>query len=291
MLREFTLILLILFILSGSVYGIQLKLAPQYDPPSIYNYGGGGYTRIYLSLAESGFKVYHITNFNELSRFNPSTTVLIIASPDKPVEEDSVENVISWVRKGGLVLALDEIGTLNPLANSIGFRIGSIISSVSLGECLIENHSFPLYVNVYSPLISLQNMSLEGLEVIGRCYAEGFLIGVLVRIGIGRIFLLGDSSILINSMIRYNKTTYNIILLRTLIGERDSVVFYEGGREYIFIDTRVLLDLVRIPLSFLAYILGSVMNSDLLAGILLFTFISTLFLFIYLRRYVTFPSY
>lgn len=287
MIREFIMIIVILIVLVGYIYQIQIPLTPRYDPPSIYNFGGGGYSQFYMILAESGYKVLSIRDFDQLDSIEPLKTVVIIASPDKPLDPGYVEKIISWISRGGLVLALDEIGTLDSIARLAGYSIGYMNPSITIGECYIGNTSFNIYLNRYSPIRRLENTTPR---TGGECYAEGYLVGVLVRLGRGEIFLLGDSSLFINAMLRYNKTLYNMILFKYLVRDRDVIVFYEGDRQYVYFDTSSIISFIQATLNLFSYILSSIVNKDPVLGLVLFLFFSLLSLYLYLRKYLNIPS-
>jgi len=273
---------LIFFVIIGFIYKVPIQLTAKYDPPSIYNLGGGGYSILYTLLGRAGYLVNVIYDTNQLSKFDPRRNILILASPDKTLSEEDIENIMRWVSAGGYVFVLDEIGTVNTLTQRVDAIIGYIIPEVSQGECVYNGKTYRIFLNKYSPVIT---NNIRDPSVIGYCYTKDSFVGLFKRVGNGALFIVGDSSLFINTMIRAGYAYYNLILLRDIIGDR-GVVFYEGGREYAVINTEAFFLLFGGLIEYLSMALKSMISRDPFMSLLLLTLIISIASLYYLRDYL-----
>ena len=282
MLRESLIILLILFIVAGFIYKIPIQVAQRYDPPSVFNYGNGGYSSLYLLLARSGYRVYVVYDTNQLETYPPEKSALILASPDKSLSQDESREILKWVSEGGVALVLDEIGTVNSLARELGVEINVFAGDVAVGECYINGTRYPIILNKFS---DIKILSINTSNVEGSCYAEGYVVGVLERVGRGQVLVLGDSSLFINAMLRSKEIGANIVFLSNLIRDRD-IVFYEGDRDYIVINTDAILQVLSGLAGFFSQVIRYTFSRDLFMSLLLTTLFISIISLIYLREYL-----
>jgi len=282
MIRELVIISIILFILIGFVYKVPIQLSARYDPPSIYNFGGGGYSVLYNSLERSGYSVYVIYSTDQLYKYDPGKSVLILASPDKSLSEDDVKRIIDWISAGGYVLALDEIGTLNILAQKIGSEIGIMVPEVVSGECVYNGKIYKILFNKYSP-IKIYNLSDP--SIVGYCYTKDLFVGLFKRVGSGVIFLIGDSSLFINNLLRTKYYVDNLLFLKDVVGDR-SIIFYEGGREYIVINTEAFFNLFGWVMTYLSMALTSLFHRDPVLSMFLISSLTAIGSLYYLKDYI-----
>jgi len=282
LIRELLILSLIFFVIIGFVYKVPIQLTAKYDPPSIYNLGGGGYSILYTLLVRAGYLVNIVYDTNQLSRFDPSRNILILASPDKTLSEEDTENILKWVSAGGYVFVLDEIGTVNTLTKRVDATIGYIVPEVTQGECVYSGKIYRIFLNKYSPITT---SNISDPSVIGYCYTKDSFVGLFKRVGSGALFIIGDSSLFINTMMRTGYAYDNLILLRDIIGDR-GVIFYEGGREYAIINTEAFFLVFGGLIEYLSTALKNMISRDPFMSLLLLTLIISIASLYYLRDYL-----
>jgi hypothetical protein len=280
MIREIIIILFLMILLIGFVDKIPIILSQEYDPPSIFNTGGGGYYIFYTLLIRSGYKTDVIYSMEDLYKIDPETSVLIIASPDTPLSQEDSEKIIIWISRGGFVLALDEIGSLDNLLRKVDVYYGSLIGTVAYAKCVINNKTYEIFLNKYS-YIHIKDP--ENTSYIGTCLESGDYVGFLKKIGSGELFFIGDSSLFINNMIYRKSVSENIVLFRDFVGDRE-IIFYEGNRVFKIIRMDQIVMGLGSMIRIFSNSIGMMMSKDPLITLSIISFVTIFATLIYFRE-------
>lgn len=275
-------IVLILIVILG-VRDIAIPTTQAYDPPSIYNTGGGGYSTLYTILRSLGYVVSSTDDLGSLGSYSPGSWVLIIASPDRELSSNDASTLINWISSGGRVIALDEVGTLSPLLLTVNASLGDMVRGIDLSTCNVGGRVFDVLYNVYSwihvPLSS-------GAEIL--CSLNNHPVAVSFRVGSGELIFIADSSIAINTILSSRFSGGNLAFFLEILGGRH-VLFYEGGREMITLRSSYALSaLMLVPVA-LSYISGQIVSSGP-TGILILMILSTLIAIMFVGRFIEIPS-
>ncbi len=213
--------LLLVYSTSGRV---ELTGNPLPDSPSIYNYYNGGVSLYFNDKSlKNGLSVIH--SLDELSSYNPANHVLFIISPDKKITLSS--RVKEWVSKGGLLVVMDETHNTLPLVKLFNIEYGKYHESVVLGNCSINNKNYLVLFNVYQ---SIKTDTMINAEPI--CRVRNETVAVYLKHGSGGVFVIGDSSLVINEIyVKHQNIENNTGFVDSIIGDR-SIIVYEGDRNY-----------------------------------------------------------
>jgi len=209
------------------------------DPqaPSVYNLGSGGTSSIYFALGRRlRADVEVVPRLSDIKRFPPTRSVLIIASPDYPITRREAEELRTWVERGGVVIVLDETPSSKEVFKLAGVSIETpLLKGIAVALCRMRGANLSVLLNYY---VLLSSGTAKPL-----CYANGGVVGYVSRVGLGSIYVFGDSSIIINEHMSTPYAAQVLLLMRMIAGNRTFFLFYEGGRAY-----RILPGLERLPL-------------------------------------------
>ncbi|MEM4483980.1 MAG: DUF4350 domain-containing protein [Candidatus Methanomethylicia archaeon] len=196
----------------------MMALIPSVDPYSLDNPFWNG-----LSLASKELKLNYI-NVNGLNGLG-SDSIVFIVGPIRPPLESELEIMKDYVYGGGFIIIMDEYGYMNDLikflglnANVSGFLLRDPLyywrsSTLPIVNAYIGNSTLKIYLNYASTInhiggktiasssyfsyLDLNNNGIhEDNEPTGKMD-----VAVLYNVGGGRILIISDSDILINSMI------------------------------------------------------------------------------------------
>ncbi len=261
-------IAMILIVVIG-VRDIAIPTLQAYDPPSIYNADGGGYSSLEYILRSLGYRVGSTEDLRSLENHNPGSWVLIIASPDRELSQIDIAILAKWVSSGGRVVALDEVGTLSPLLRLANASLTQLIRSTGVAQCNAGGRIYSVLYNIYSGIAFSPE---EGVEIL--CTLHSYSVAIRAKILSGELIFISDSSVVINSVLTSRFGRGNLEFFLDLLGGRH-VIFYEGGREMIiFRSSYILLALMIIP-AILSYASTQILSTGLL-GVLIILFISIL---------------
>lgn len=225
----FTLILLSLVIFSQ--YQKPIASILDLDPPSIYNIGPGGIT-IFYNYEKTRRSVQIIYSLDELKYFDSRNNALLILGPDKDV--DDVDNLFSWIEKGGVAVVGDELNHSKKLLDYIGIEQGNVILGVGEARCIIDNTTIEIVIDVARALRSSNSRSSI------LCLYDSMPIAYNVSYGNGYIIVIGDSSIVINEILaKPSISVNNSLFMDYIIGGR-GLIIYEGGRVYRPVEAQVI---------------------------------------------------
>lgn len=183
---------------------------------------------------------------------DPSSTALLIVGPDTPFTAARVESIKGYLASGGLVLLLDDFGEGNSLLEGLGAPV-RINGSLLLDPLFMEKSRFyprasPAggYVHSvimdYASSVQLQGSGTAGVRVLLESSAFSFLdldgdgkytagepygpfpVAMEVAYGKGKLVVVSDSSILINSV--YGLSKGNADFVRDLAGNRKILADY-----------------------------------------------------------------
>ncbi len=216
--RVLALSLVALWLALLSTAQIPLVQSLMGDPPSLHNRGDGGLSEL-LSAMTVYRRVKVIANLDDLWQYDPGSSVLVLSGLDSPPAEREVLQALRWVESGGKILVLDEYETPKPLLARLGASFGPLVAEISVGECRVGGSEYQVLFNVYR--------GVDGGTPI--CWVGGTPVAAQVSLGSGSVVVLGDSSLLINELMRSRYRQAHLLLALALL-DRGTVVFYEGGR-------------------------------------------------------------
>ncbi|RLG83601.1 MAG: hypothetical protein DRO18_07770, partial [Thermoprotei archaeon] len=232
--REAKAVLSLLAILTLALTFMFIEYAPTTTDYSIYNYGWNGLSKI----TELGSKI--LTDYESLSDLGNDTAILLI--PQKELSRDEIEALTEYLLRGGLVIVADDTGIINDALNKLigGIRItnltvldpafkyrSQLIPKINI---TIDNTSLVAYANVPSSL----DIISDAWVVIGTSSKFSYLdlnnnltkeieepqgpfpIIAYASCGSGKIFVIADSDIFINSMMELG----NNLLLKLIVSNR-----------------------------------------------------------------------
>ena len=232
--REAKAVLSLLAILALVLTFTFIEYAPTTTDYSIYNYGWNGLSKI----TELGSKI--LTDYESLSDLGNDTAILLI--PQKELSRDEIEALTEYLLRGGLVIVADDTGIINDALNKLigGIRItnltvldpafkyrSQLIPKINI---TIDNTSLVAYANVPSSL----DIISDAWVVIGTSSKFSYLdlnnnltkeieepqgpfpIIAYASCGSGKIFVIADSDIFINSMMELG----NNLLLKLIVSNR-----------------------------------------------------------------------
>ncbi len=249
-----------------TVYSLEFKAAIGFitDPPSIHNTGPGGFSTLVQILKFKGFKIISLNSIAELYKdCSPKSSILVIASPDKPLSYEDSQYITSWISDGGLAIVLDEIGSVDVLIDRLGIEtLNYTIRDVDYAVCSFGELKLWILVNVYRPIVSIP----ENAKAICRL-SRGTVIAIHMDIGAGKLLLFTDSSIFINYMFQKVRSRIEILLNSiesTYFGNRSIICFYEGGWINKYLSTTAILkNIVLFPYAVISWGI-SIVYRDLL---------------------------
>lgn len=196
----------------------------EYDPPSIFNNGPGGLS-VYAFGTHFRRGLNIIYSFSELNYYiNPSKYALLIAGPDKDLT--NIYYVTEWIKKGGILILLDEYDHSLNLLRHFEFDFGTLYSIKSMAECELDNLNLTIYINVFREIKTPVNSSII-------CRYNNVPIAAVISYGEGKFVVVGDSSLTINEIFMKVPQWYlmNMMFIDMLIDGRE-LILYEGARVY-----------------------------------------------------------
>ncbi|MEM1526572.1 MAG: DUF4350 domain-containing protein [Ignisphaera sp.] len=267
-------ILVALIMLSQSATVVWRTL--EKDPPSVFNYGPGGVSYFYADAIIRAGDVNVIYDLSELRSYNPQKYVLILLSPDIPLSDKEVDSVLSWVEIGGTAIVGDEVNTTFLLTSKLGFQQTYRLPALLTSQCYLANGSIiEVLLNVfviYAPV----NASVPFQPI---CVNEYGPMVYNIVYGRGRIYLMGDSSVVINEIFVKAPASFNnnTAFVYGLVGDK-SIVVYEGSRIYGYAELRALSTGFTLLFSFIGMVFSNIMNLGLVPRtifLLVLTLLST----------------
>ncbi len=252
-----TLLALIILLLVYSTSGrVELSGTPLPDSPSIYNYYNGGVSLYFNDKSlKNGLSV--IYSLDEITRYNPGNHVLFVIGPDKKITLSG--RVKEWVSRGGLLVIMDETHNTLPLIKLFNMEYGKYHYLVVLGNCSINNKNYRVLFNVYQ---SINTSVVQNAKPV--CRVRNETVAVYIKQGSGGVFVIGDSSLVINEIyVKHQNIENNTGFIDSIIDDR-SIIVYEGDRNYTlgarFEAGRVITGLV----SWISDTAGSALNGTMI---------------------------
>lgn len=256
----FVLIILVaLIMLSQSATVVWRTL--EKDPPSVFNYGPGGISYFYADAIIRTGDVNVIYDLPEIRNYNPQKHVLLLLSPDIQLSDKDVDSVLSWVEKGGTAIVGDEVNTTFLLISKLGFQQTYRLPALLTSQCYIANGSIiEVLLNVFVIYVPL-NVTVPFQSI---CVNEYGPMVYNVVYGKGRVYLMGDSSLVINEIFVKAPASFsnNTAFVYGLIGDKTLVV-YEGSRIYGYAELRALSTGFTMLFSFIGTVFSNIMNLGL----------------------------
>ncbi|MEM3826208.1 MAG: DUF4350 domain-containing protein [Nitrososphaeria archaeon] len=182
----------------------------------------------------------------------PENTILFIISPEKNITEDYIEFLKSFLESGGTLVLMDETGKINPILGALNvnvrvegyplmdpiyyYRSWNLPKAININPTTITKNVTSIITNVPSA-IKLENtqtikvlaytsyfsyMDVDGNGQPSKDDPVGpFPVAVETSYANGKIYVISDSSIFVNSMIELGD---NIILLKNIVGEKNVII-------------------------------------------------------------------
>jgi hypothetical protein len=187
----------------------------------------------------------------EACALDPSEHALLLVGPSKPFTEADARAVESFLARGGLVVVADDFGTANQLLEAIGAPVrltGSLLADPLFnlgapqlplafwgGRKLALNYATTVNASVCgacgilaeSSAFSYLDLNLNGKRDPGEPVGS-FPVAVELRYGAGKLVVISDSSLFINSMLGREA---NRELLRQLLASRKPVLVADRWEE------------------------------------------------------------
>jgi hypothetical protein len=244
---------------------------------SRYNSGWNGTSQFFSDLDRN--RVVEISDPEHLSSYQTNATLLIIAPGRKPTVKEGA-SYRAFVERGNTIILADDFGTGNATLRAIGSHID--LQPVSLASVdreyadsylvvvynsengtplenvkkLLLNRPVPLNggtvlvrTSIMSWIDTNSDRRITGNEELGS-----FAVISSENIGRGRIIVIADPSIFVNSMYAEEQRSDDRLLIRNIVNQRDVVLidqmnsrtrYAEGLNEILHvIRTNVLVELV-----------------------------------------------
>jgi len=242
-----------------------LLVFPTLLPFSPENSGWNG-----LSILSSEVNLVKLTSLSYLKEVSARNYLLLIVAPDKEFTLNEVECIRDFLARGGVVVVADDFGYANDLLSKLGvplFLNGNILADpvfrykssylpklIFIDKKLLNVSSLQLN---YATFIEIGNSSSARVLAWSSCYSfvdlnenrdydEGepkgrFPVIVEVDFGKGKIVLIADSSVFINSMILMEDNLKLIkqfaedktVLLDVSHWRYSEIIFFKAYIEYI----------------------------------------------------------
>ena len=261
--------IVVIIILILGTWDIAIPTIQAYDPPSIFNRSGGGYSEVYSILRSLGYSASSIDDLGALESYSPRSWVLVIASPDEELSQRDLLILLRWISNGGRVIALDEVGTLSSLLGIFNASLTNMVRGTDASKCYIDGREFYVIFNIYSWIYVKPGGDVEIL-----CTINDIPTAAVMKIRGGELIFISDSSIVINNILGSRVGRNNLNFFLELLGGK-GVLFYEGGRSMVVLRTSYVLSaLILVPL-LLSYISDQILSSGV-PGILALLLISIL---------------
>ena len=188
---------------------------------------------------------------------DPASTALLIVGPDLPFSGARVESIREYLESGGVLLLLDDFGEVNSLLEGLGIPL-RVNGSLLLDPLFMErSRHYPKAsgsgaIDLSAPVTmdyasAVEVLDARGARVLLESSAFSFLdldgdgehtagephgpfpVAVEAQQGKGRVIVVSDSSVLINSVFGMSKG--NAELVRGVAGNRSILVDYGNNAE------------------------------------------------------------
>ncbi|WP_137286106.1 DUF4350 domain-containing protein [Halorussus salinisoli] len=215
-----------------------------------YNYGWDGGSALRTQAEAVGSEPQVVRNADAYRSASPNDTVAVVLSPDDAYRPDETAAVAEFVARGGTLVVADDYG---PRANSLLSAVGASarinrtpvrderhnyrdpslpvatntsdhrlvrrVSALTLNHgTVVRPNGATILVNTseYAYLDRNRNATLDGAETLERRP-----VATVERVGSGRVVVVGDSGVFVNSMLDRSD---NRAFARTLLGTGDRVL-------------------------------------------------------------------
>lgn len=216
-------IVIILFLISLVAIAhttVPIEVFTEPDPPSVYNMAGGGLSGYYY---DNVLRSEVISEIDDITRRNPGEYALIIPGSGKILTPSP--GLFEWVEKGGIIIVMDESLHITPLLDRLGLIIERSLSSIDRATCNVNDKVINVTFNVYVVLKAIKDHRGDAIPI---CFINSEIVAWRVQYGKGIFYIIGDSSIVINEMLVYQKiASDNLLFLNTLIQGR-KIAFYDS---------------------------------------------------------------
>ena len=227
-------------LLAGLITGIAVAMLILYTAPPIEDFNPlNPYWNGFSDLISEFHAVKLKSLLDEKLFLNPSNTSLLIVGPEKEFSEDEAKIIERFLKSGGQVILADDFGSGNQLLELLGVDVrfnGSLlvdplfkergmrlprIRATALGvRELVFNYGTVLE-GCPSPIARSSSYSFLDLDLNGK-WSEGeprgsFATACSLSLGRGRLIIVADSSLWINSMLQMRD---NQKFLESLTGGR-----------------------------------------------------------------------
>jgi hypothetical protein len=134
--------------------------------------------------------------------------------------------VLKWVSMGGVLILMDETNNTRELAGTFGVIYGPLRMRIGKAYCTINGRRITVLFNIY------RELKPTGSGCMVLCRVGGAPTAVRTRYGAGTVYIVGDSSIVINELYFKNEYTEgNEAFVNQMVGNR-MILVYEGARNY-----------------------------------------------------------
>jgi len=227
-------------IIALAVFTIIMIFIPSTDDFAIDNPLWNG-----LSMFTEMFKVKPIT-INQVNNLNPQKTIVFVIGPSLSFTKTEALSLLKYVHRGGILVIADDYGSGTTLLYymNLNVKINKYLitdplfkyKSMYMPQVKIKykGKEFEVYFNygstisIGSKVVSLGNSSLFSYIDLNLNKAHDpeepygpFNVACLVNVGHGKVIVISDSSIFINSMITVGD---NANFIKALISDKEAYV-------------------------------------------------------------------
>lgn len=213
-------ILALLLIIAVSQASVAMEVFTEQDPPSVHNMKPGGLSQFY---AENFAKIIVVKEALDVYSKDPSRHALLIPGFGAIIDTISFQKILKWVEEGGVLVLMDETDK----SADMMYRLGLVPSNtteleVEDAKCIVNGLEINVTFNKYITLHRAKGSEL--IEPI--CTIKGNVVAWKISYGKGTIYVLGDSSLVINEMVDYpDIKERNVEFLNTLTLHRKIIIY------------------------------------------------------------------
>lgn len=192
----------------------------------------------------------------------PGDSLVLVIGPSRPFTAQEARALKAFVERGGVLVVADDFGTANTLLALMGLRVrlnGSLLADplfmhrsqyLPLARVAVGGRELRVYLNYgtfieaaegrcigYSTPFSYIDANMNGRHDPGEPHGP-FCTVLEARLGRGRLYLVADSSVFINSMLGLGD---NLELARLLAGGRRAYIVADKWSPGLYTAARRLL--------------------------------------------------
>jgi len=219
-LKSNIIVIALLILIAVSQATVAVEVFTEYDPPSVSNMKPGGLSQFYT---ENFAKVIVVKDAVDVYGKHPSRHALLIPGLGTAIDAISFQRILKWVEEGGILVLMDETDKSAGLLQRLGLVPSSTTElEVEDARCVVNGLEINVTFNKYVTL----RKAAEGGLMEPVCTIRGDVVAWKINYGGGVIYVLGDSSLVINEMVDYpDIKSRNVEFLNALTSHRKIIIY------------------------------------------------------------------